>query len=160
MLYPIVIHRIPGIPDPFNRYERCARVCANGSQANVKDMITDPSAYVVAALPVSVATSLVADGQGMYTRRRRAAPELLAVGIATLGVATDTISLVLARDAIADLLRRVAAWGAHRGKTSELILRIDDRIDLKLELTGGDPESFLRTASEIMTILSQDDRAT
>jgi hypothetical protein len=90
-------------------------------------------------VPVSVADALVNEAAGSYVARTRDAGTTVATAIAVLGVASDVISLTMARQAITDLVRRCALWGYARADQSELTLRIGDRIDLRLRVTG--PES-------------------
>ncbi len=107
---------------------------------------------VTAAIPVAVAASLHEDGHVAYIARDRGDVESLAAAIVVLGVASDVVSLTLSRDAIAEVLQP-ARWRSTRAPTSELTLRIDDSVDIRIEVDAENTGELLRIASEIAAIL-------
>jgi hypothetical protein len=98
---------------------------------------------VLVDAPTAVARALVREGAADYATTTRDALTVIAAAITVVGATSDIISLASSREAIAGFLRRLRSWGEEDDRRSELTLRLDDRVDVRLSTRGPHSEEEL-----------------
>jgi hypothetical protein len=90
--------------------------------------------YILVSLPRSVADELTKNGIGAKATPSRSSVEVVQVALSVVGLAADTVSLVLARDSLRAASRRMIETLLRNPKARKLNLSVSDAVTIEVDL--------------------------